>query len=110
MTTTTFGLALKENQGYLARYYVKQATLVGITFAPVASYQVHEQISIGGGPNIMVGYMKTTDNINNMLPVGTGDGQLESRIQQSESAASSASSSSRKRVPVSASRITLRSS
>ena len=72
-----FGLGLKENQGYLARYYVKQATLVGITFAPVASYQVNEQISIGGGPNIMVGYMKTTANINNVLPVGTGDGQLE---------------------------------
>ena len=33
---------------------VKQAMLVGITFAPVASYRVNEQISVGGGPNIMV--------------------------------------------------------
>ena len=37
-----FGLALKNDQGFLGRYYVKQATLVGITFAPVASYQVNE--------------------------------------------------------------------
>ena len=56
---------------------MKQSALVGITFAPVASYRVNEQFSIGGGPNIMVGYMKTTTNINNMLPPGIGDGQLE---------------------------------
>ena len=72
-----FGLGLKYDQGFLGRYYVKQATLIGITFAPVASYRVNEQFSVGGGPNIMVAYMKTTANINNVLPVGTGDGQLE---------------------------------
>jgi long-chain fatty acid transport protein len=72
-----FGLALKNDQGFLGRYYVKQATLVGITFAPVASYQLNEQFSIGGGPNIMVGYLKNTVNINNVLPPGIGDGQLE---------------------------------
>ena len=74
---SNFGLAEKFNDGWAGRYYVKQSALVGITFAPVASYRVHEQISIGGGPNIMVGYMKTTTNINNILPPGIGDGQLE---------------------------------
>jgi long-chain fatty acid transport protein len=74
---SNFGLGLKYDQGFVGRYYVKQAMLVGITFAPVASYRVNEQISIGGGPNIMVGYMKTTANINNVLPPGIGDGQLE---------------------------------
>jgi long-chain fatty acid transport protein len=72
-----FGLALKNDQGFLGRYYVKQATLVGITFAPVASYQVNEYISIGGGPNVMLAYLKYTANINNSLPPpGTGDGQI----------------------------------
>ncbi|HKQ35084.1 MAG TPA: outer membrane protein transport protein [Nitrospiraceae bacterium] len=70
-----FGLALKNDQGFLGRYYVKQATLIGITFAPVASYQVNEYISIGGGPNVMLAHMKTTANINDLGP-NTGDGQI----------------------------------
>jgi len=72
-----FGLALGYDDGWAGRFYVKQTALVGVTFAPVASYRVNEQISIGGGPNIMVAYLKATSNINNVLPLGTGDGQLE---------------------------------
>jgi len=70
-----FGLALKNDQGFLGRYYVKQATLIGITFAPVASYQVNEYISIGGGPNVMLAHMKATANVNDLGP-NTGDGQI----------------------------------
>jgi long-chain fatty acid transport protein len=73
---SNFGLGLQYDHGFVGRYYVKQAALVGVTFAPVASYRVNEQISIGGGPNIMVGYLKATANINNLLPPGTGDGQV----------------------------------
>jgi len=73
---SNFGLGLQEDQGYVGRYYVKQATLVGVTFAPVASYRVNEQFSVGGGPNIMVGYLRSTVNINNVLPPGVGDGQM----------------------------------
>ena len=73
---SNFGLGLQNNQDFLGRYYVKQAMLVGITFAPVASYRVNEYISIGGGPNVMLAYFKTTANINNVLPPGTGDGQI----------------------------------
>jgi long-chain fatty acid transport protein len=72
-----FGLESKYDQGFLGRYYVKQSTLLGITFAPVASYQVNEYISIGGGPNVMLAYLKYTANINNRLPPpGTDDGQI----------------------------------
>lgn len=71
-----FGLGLQYDQGFVGRYYVKQATMVGITFAPVASYRVNDKFSIGGGPNVMLGYMKYTANINNLLPIGTGDGQV----------------------------------
>ena len=71
-----FGLALQNDQGFSGRYYVKQATLAGITFAPVASYQVNDYISIGGGPNVMLAFLKYTANINNVLPPGAGDGQI----------------------------------
>ena len=72
-----FGLAMAYDDGWAGRYYVKHTALVGVTFAPVASYRVNEQISIGGGPNIMVGYLKYNTNINNLLPPGIGDGQVE---------------------------------
>jgi len=72
-----FGLVLGYDDGWAGRYYVNQAALVGVTFAPVASYRVNEQISIGGGPNIMVGYLKYNANINNLLPPGIGDGRVE---------------------------------
>jgi len=73
---SNFGLGLKNDQGFAGRYYVKQSMLVGITFAPVASYQVNEYISIGGGPNVMLAYLKYTANTNNVLTLGTGDGGL----------------------------------
>lgn len=74
---SNFGLGLKYGQGFVGRYYAKEETLIGITFAPVASYRVNEQFSIGGGPNIMVAQLKYTSNINNVLPPGIGDGQME---------------------------------
>lgn len=74
---SNFGLSEAFGDGFVGRYYAKRGTLVGITFAPVASYRVNEQFSVGGGPNIMVGYMKTTANINTFNPLGSGDGQLE---------------------------------
>jgi long-chain fatty acid transport protein len=73
---SNFGLGLQYDQGFVGRYHVKQATLVGVTFAPVASYRVNEQFSVGGGPNIMVAYLKSTANVNNLLPPGAGDGQV----------------------------------
>ena len=73
---SNFGLGLQNSQGFAGRYYVKQSMLVGITFAPVASYKVNEYISIGGGPNVMLAYLKYTSNVNNLLPPGAGDGGL----------------------------------
>lgn len=105
---SNFGLAEKFNDGWAGRYYVKQSTLVGITFGPVASYRVNEQFSIGGGPNIMVGYMKTTANINNILPPGIGDGQLEVKDTAVGVGGEFGVLYEPKKAPVSASPITLR--
>lgn len=73
---SNFGLGLKYDHGFAGRYYVKQATLVGVTFAPVVSYRVNDYVSVGGGPNVMVAYQKMTSDINNLLPPGIGDGGL----------------------------------
>jgi len=53
---------------------VKQTALVGITFAPVASYRVNDYVSIGGGPNVMLGFLNYEANVNNVLTPGAGDG------------------------------------
>ena len=74
---SNFGLGLQNDQGFAGRYYVKQDMLVGITFAPVASYRVNEYISIGGGPNVMLASLKYTSNLNSPNPFGSGDGQME---------------------------------
>lgn len=74
---SNFGLGLQNNQGFAGRYYVKQDMLAGITFAPVASYRVNEYISIGGGPNVMLAFLKYTSNLNSPNPFGSGDGQIE---------------------------------
>jgi long-chain fatty acid transport protein len=76
---SNFGLAEKFDQGFVGRYYVKQATLVGIAFAPVASYRVNEYISVGGGPNVMLAQLKNTSNVNSPNPFGSGDGQMETK-------------------------------
>jgi long-chain fatty acid transport protein len=76
---SNFGLGLQQNQGFAGRYYAKQETLVGITFAPVASYRVNEYISIGGGPNVMLASLKYTSNLNSPNPFGSGDGQMETK-------------------------------
>ena len=47
---------------------MKDAALVGVTFAPVASYRVNDILSIVGGPNVMIGCLKYTSAVNNLLP------------------------------------------
>jgi long-chain fatty acid transport protein len=73
---SNFGLGLKYDGDWAGRYYVKDAALVGVTFAPVASYRVNDVLSVGGGPNVMVGYTKYTSAVNNLLP-NQGDGELQ---------------------------------
>jgi len=43
---------------------------------PAASYKVNDWLSVGGGPNIMYGYLKTDVAVNNRAP-GVADGQMK---------------------------------
>ena len=73
---SNFGSSLKYDGDWAGRYYVRDAALVGVTIAPVASYRVNDVLSVGGGPNVMVGYTKYTSAVNNLLP-NQGDGELQ---------------------------------
>jgi long-chain fatty acid transport protein len=72
---SNFGLELKYNGNWIGRYYGQTDALVGVSFTPAASYRVNDQVSVGGGLNIMVAEMKYVSAINNGL-AGNGDGSI----------------------------------
>jgi long-chain fatty acid transport protein len=63
---SNFGLGLKYTGDWIGRYYAKEATLVGVSFMPAASYRVKEWLSIGGALNIMVSQLKYETAINQL--------------------------------------------
>ncbi|HJV36728.1 OmpP1/FadL family transporter [Geomonas sp.] len=75
---SNFGLGLWYDGNWVGRYYAKEAILMGLSFLPVAAYRITDKLSIGAGPNIMLGYLKNTVAINNADPA-LGDGELHLR-------------------------------
>ncbi len=85
--TGNFGLALKYDTGWVGRYYVQEATLVGVSFLPSVAYRVNEKLSLGASVNAMYGKLKNQVAINVpdplrpgvILPINrsTSDGRLE---------------------------------
>ena len=73
-----FGLSLEYEDDWVGRYYLREATLQGLTFLPSIAYRVSPKISIGAGLGIMYAISKTTVAINNLrLFDPQADGQLE---------------------------------
>lgn len=75
-TFSYFGLAEDYKNNWVGRYYVQNSMLVGLSLMPAASYKVNDWLSVGGGPNVMFGYLKSDVAVNNPEP-GFGDGQLK---------------------------------
>jgi long-chain fatty acid transport protein len=73
--TGNFGLSEKYDDNWAGRYYVQEATLLGMSFLPSIAYKVNDKFSIGGGLNVMYGILKNQVAVNNIAP-GAGDGQL----------------------------------
>jgi long-chain fatty acid transport protein len=73
-STGNFGLAQKYDDGWAGRYYVQEATLLGVSFLPSIAYRVNDKLSIGASVNAMYGALKQTVAVNNI--VGP-DGQLQ---------------------------------
>jgi long-chain fatty acid transport protein len=73
-TAGNFGLAQKYDAGWVGRYYVQDATLLGVSMLPSVAYRVSDKLSVGASLNAMYGLMKTKVAVNNI--VGP-DGQLK---------------------------------
>jgi long-chain fatty acid transport protein len=69
-----FGLSQQYNEGWVGRYYIQEATLIGLTIMPSISYRASEMVSIGVGLNAMYGVFDQKIAINNVGP--QADGQL----------------------------------
>ena len=74
-----FGLALDYDDDWAGRYFTQEAAIIGVSLQPTWAYRFTDDLSIGIGPRIMVGYYRTEMAINNNL-LGLADrpdGQLE---------------------------------
>jgi long-chain fatty acid transport protein len=74
--TGNFGMPLNYDDGWVGRYYVQKATMLGLSFMPTLAYKVSDQVSVGAGLNAMYGIYKNQVAINNLNPL-YGDGQLK---------------------------------
>jgi long-chain fatty acid transport protein len=73
--TGNFGLAESYDPGWVGRYYVEKATLVGISFLPSVAYRVSPTLSLGASLNAMYGILENDVAINN-VPPAEPDGRL----------------------------------
>ena len=74
--TGNFGLALNYNDDWVGRYYVRQGSIIGLSFLPSIAWKATDKLSVGASVNAMYGYLKDVVAINNIAP-GFGDGQLK---------------------------------
>lgn len=79
-----FGLAEKYDDDWVGRYYVQEATLIGMSLLPSVAVKVNDKLSVGASLNVMYGYLKNRVAVNNPGLSGGGgsgsttpDGQLE---------------------------------
>jgi long-chain fatty acid transport protein len=72
--TGNFGLALKYDDGWVGRYYVQQATLIGMSILPSVAFRINDKLSLGASLNAMWGKFKDVVAVNNI--VGQ-DGKLQ---------------------------------
>ena len=69
-----FGLTQKYDAGWVGRYYVQEATLVGFTLMPSISYRFNDELSLGAGLNAMYGVFDQKAAVRNVIQ--QTDGQL----------------------------------
>ena len=73
--TGNFGAPLNYDDNWAGRYYVQEATILGISFLPSIAYRVNDKLSVGATLNAMYGIYRNQVAINNVLP-GYQDGTL----------------------------------
>ena len=71
--TGNFGLAQKYDSNWVGRYYVQEATLIGMSLLPSAAWRVSKEVAVGASLNAVYGVLKQQVAVNNI--VGP-DGQM----------------------------------
>jgi long-chain fatty acid transport protein len=62
--TGNFGAPLQYDDGWVGRYYVQEATMLGLSFLPSIAYKVTDQFSVGASVTAMYGIYKNQVAIN----------------------------------------------
>jgi long-chain fatty acid transport protein len=70
-----FGGALEYNLNWVGRYFLQGATVVGMSIIPSVAYRVNDWLSVGGGINIMPGFIREKAGVRNLAP--GSDGQVK---------------------------------
>ena len=70
-----FGAPLEYNLNWVGRYHLQGATMLGMSFQPSIAFRAADWLSIGGGPNVMMGFLRAKAGINTLNP-RLGDGQV----------------------------------
>jgi len=73
-STGNFGLTLGYDSDWVGRYYVQEATLIGVSFLPSIAYRVSPQLSLGASFNAMYGKLRNQVAVN--VPLSKDDGRL----------------------------------
>ncbi len=63
-----FGSALQYDDGWVGRYYVQRAKLLGVSVLPAIAWKINDEVSIGAAVNATYGTMETRVAVNNILP------------------------------------------
>jgi long-chain fatty acid transport protein len=70
-----FGGALEYNLNWVGRFFLQGATILGMSFMPAVAYRVNDWLSVGGGVNVMVGFLREKAAVRNLTSVT--DGQVK---------------------------------
>ena len=62
--TGNFGAPLQYDDNWAGRYYVQEATMLGLSFVPSIAYKVTDKLSLGGGVTAMYGIYKNQVAVN----------------------------------------------
>jgi long-chain fatty acid transport protein len=77
LTLNSFmALAIDYEDDWVGRYFVQEVGILTFNISPVVAYRINENISFGGGANILYGKLNVKVAINNVLD-GVPDGRLE---------------------------------
>ena len=71
-----FGAPLEYNLNWVGKYYLQGATMLGMSFQPALAFRVADWLSIGGGTDVMMGFLRAKAGVNTINP-RLGDGQVK---------------------------------